>query len=148
MAFGPGRDGSLSSDGRSPRFRIDRIVDRIWIGIGSALGFLGVAAGAFGAHILKSRLSPDLLEIYEKGARYQMFHALALLAVGLFARQTSSSTINVAGWCFTLGTVVFSGTLYVLALTGIRVLGAITPLGGLAFLAGWIALGVAALRAR
>ncbi|HEX8905540.1 MAG TPA: DUF423 domain-containing protein [Longimicrobiaceae bacterium] len=119
-------------------------MDRTFWRLGAIFGFLGVAAGAFGAHALRSRLSADLLAVFETGARYQMYHALALLAVALAAGRAPSRALRAAGWLFTAGIVVFSGSLYALALTGVRVLGAITPLGGLCFLAGWIALALGA----
>jgi len=111
-------------------------------------GFLAVAAGAFGAHILESRLDANDLAIFETAVRYQMYHALALLGVGILVRlrERSSRALDAAGWLFIAGIVVFSGSLYFLVLTGPRWLGAITPLGGLALLAGWACLAVAALR--
>jgi len=108
--------------------------------LGCIFGFLGVAAGAFGAHALRARVPADLLAVFETGARYQMYHALALLAVALIASRAPSGAVRAAGWLFTAGIVVFSGSLYALALTGVRVLGAVTPIGGLCFLAGWVAL--------
>jgi uncharacterized membrane protein YgdD (TMEM256/DUF423 family) len=123
---------------------------RVFLTLGALSGFVAVAAGAFGAHALRARLTPDLLAVFETGARYQMYHALALLAVALLAlpaADTPSETwVRAAGWCFVAGTVVFSGSLYVLALTGTRWLGAVTPLGGVAFLAGWLCLALAARR--
>lgn len=112
-------------------------------------GLLSVAAGAFGAHGLRPRIAPELLAAFETGARYQMFHALALIAVGLLASRAKGATLNVAGAAFVAGTVLFSGSLYLLALTGERWMGAITPLGGIALLAGWAALawGAKGLRA-
>jgi uncharacterized membrane protein YgdD (TMEM256/DUF423 family) len=123
----------------------------IWLRVGAVLGAIGVAAGAFGAHGLRDHVAPDLLAVFETGARYQMYHALALLAVGLLAvRQVPhpSRAITAAGALFTFGVVVFSGSLYLLALTGTRWLGAITPFGGVSLIAGWIALAVAASRPR
>jgi uncharacterized membrane protein YgdD (TMEM256/DUF423 family) len=112
-----------------------------WLRLGAVLGFLAVACGAFAAHGLKGRISADGLEVFETAARYQMYHALALVAVGLLAgRGRTSGALAVAGWSFSLGTVVFSGSLYALALSGVRWLGAITPLGGVLFLVGWLAL--------
>lgn len=109
--------------------------------------FLAVAAGAFGAHGLKNRLPADLLAIFEVGVRYHAYHALALVACGLAAgRLAAPRALAVAGSCFTAGILVFSGSLYLLALTGQRWLGAITPLGGAAFLAGWLAFAYAGLR--
>ena len=115
--------------------------------LGCGFALLAVAAGAFGAHALRDRLPPDLLAVFETAARYQMYHALALLAAGWAAAQWPQSTAALAGWLFTAGIVVFSGSLYVLALTGTRWLGAVTPLGGVAFLLGWALLGWAAMRA-
>jgi uncharacterized membrane protein YgdD (TMEM256/DUF423 family) len=124
-------------------------MDRIWIAIGAANGFLAVAAGAFGAHGLRARLPPERLAAFETGARYHLIHALALVAVGLFCAQrpvTGAGGAGAAGWAMTIGIVLFCGSLYALALSGVRGLGAITPLGGVAFLVGWILLAVAALR--
>ena len=119
-------------------------VDSLFFGLGAASAFLSVAACAFGAHALRARLSPDLLAAFETGARYQMYHALGLLAVALAVARWPGAAAQWAGWLFVAGTLLFSGSLYVLALTGIRWLGAITPLGGVAFLAGWICLALAA----
>lgn len=110
-----------------------------WLGAVSAA--LAVAAGAFGAHGLRDRLGPDLLTIFETGARYHIYHALALFAVAWAAGQTPHPAVRWAGGLFIAGTVLFSGSLYLLALTGSRWLGAVTPVGGLAFIAGWLALG-------
>lgn len=110
-------------------------MSQFWAGMGAVNAFLAVAAGAFGAHALKARLEPDLLAIFETGARYHMYHALGLCAVAVIAGHRAAA--NAAGWTMLAGIVLFSGTLYVLALTGVRWLGAITPLGGLCFLAGW-----------
>lgn len=112
--------------------------------LGCVLALLGVAAGAFGAHALRARVAPDLLAVFETGARYHMYHALALLAVALAAERLPGRQWRAAGWLFTAGIVVFSGSLYLLALTGARWLGAVTPLGGAAFLGGWVALALAA----
>ncbi|HYK11118.1 MAG TPA: DUF423 domain-containing protein [Gemmatimonadales bacterium] len=105
--------------------------------LGGLCGGLAVLAGAFGAHGLRGRLSPDLLSVFETAARYQMYHALALVAVALLLERRPSTPLRVAGWCFAGGTVVFSGSLYLLALTGTGWWGAVTPLGGLALLVGW-----------
>ncbi len=113
---------------------------RTFLRIGALLGFIDVAFGAFGAHALKERLSPDLMIVFETGVRYQMYHALAILVVALFLGRSANARVMWAGWCFVAGIVLFSGSLYVLALTGIGILGAITPFGGLFFLAGWICL--------
>lgn len=116
----------------------------LWIALGSVSGFIAVATGAFGAHGLADRLTPRALAIWQTAAQYQMVHALALLAVGLYPPAAASS---VPGWAFTLGTLLFSGSLYVLALTDIKLLGAVTPFGGVAFLVGWGALAWTAVRA-
>lgn len=121
-------------------------VSRVFVGVGALSGLLAVAAGAFGAHGLRDRLTPDLLQVFELGVRYQMYHALALVAAGLAAGRWGGGAITTAGWLFMVGTLIFSGSLYVLALTGQKWLGAITPLGGLAFLGGWAALAWAAFR--
>jgi len=107
---------------------------------------ISVAAGAFGAHALAATLTPERLAVFETAARYQMYHALALLAVGLLATQADSRALTIAGWLFVAGTLLFSGSLYALTLTGTRWLGAVTPLGGVAFIAGWLALAWAAWR--
>ena len=99
-----------------------------------------MAAGAFGAHALRTRLAPDLLAVFETGARYQMYHALALFAVAWAATRWPGTPVRTAGWLFVAGTVLFSGSLYLLALTGVRWLGAVTPLGGVLLLGGWLAL--------
>lgn len=105
--------------------------------IGASLGCLAVAAGAFGAHSLKGSLTQEMLVVFETAVRYQMYHALALCVTGWATRQFDHKSFRLAGWLFLSGIVVFSGSLYVLALTGVRWLGALTPLGGLAFMAGW-----------
>ncbi len=102
-----------------------------WAAIGAGLMFLTVALGAFGAHGLKTRLAPEMLAIFETGVRYQAYHALGLLALAALKGPDR------AGWCFLVGIVLFSGSLYALALTGVRWLGAITPIGGVLFLVGW-----------
>jgi uncharacterized membrane protein YgdD (TMEM256/DUF423 family) len=121
-------------------------MERTFLALGAVSGLVGVAAGAFGAHGLKARLGPEMLAIFETGARYQMYHALALVAAAWTAGRFPGTAATWAGWLFVAGTVIFSGSLYALALTGVRVLGAVTPIGGVAFLAGWAALAVAALR--
>src|SRR5215475_1353063 len=122
-------------------------MDRVFVVLGSLSALLAVAAGAFGAHALRARLSRDMLDIFEVAARYQMYHALALLGVGMASARWSGGATNVAGWLFVIGTVIFSGSLYLLSLTGHRWLGAVTPIGGLAFLAGWAALAWSVWRA-
>lgn len=122
-------------------------VNRTFVGLGAILALLGVAAGAFGAHALKDRLPPDLLVTFETGARYQLIHALALILAGLAAAHLPGSrALDASGWAFVAGIVLFSGSLYALALSGVRVLGAITPFGGVAFMAGWALLAWAAFR--
>jgi uncharacterized membrane protein YgdD (TMEM256/DUF423 family) len=121
-------------------------VDRLFFALGSASALVAVAAGAFGAHGLRARLTPDLLAVFETGARYQMYHALALLAVGWAAIRWPGPWPLRAGWLFVAGTLLFSGSLYALALSGVRWLGAITPVGGVAFLAGWACLLLGLLR--
>ncbi len=121
-------------------------MDRLFFTLGTASALIAVGAGAFGAHALRARLSPDLLAVFETAARYQMYHALALLAVGWAVVRWPGPWPVRAGWLFAVGTLVFSGSLYALALTGVRWLGAITPLGGIAFLAGWACLLLASRR--
>lgn len=119
---------------------------RLWIILGAVNAFVAVAAGAFAAHGLRAKLEPRMLEVFETGARYQMYHALALLVVGWLASQSSSAVTTAAGWCFLAGIVLFSGSLYALTTTGLTKLGAITPLGGTLFLVGWALVIVAATR--
>lgn len=116
--------------------------------LGAILGGLSVAAGAFGAHALRAQLEPRMLEVFETAARYQMYHALALFAAAWLAQQTEAPAAQVAGWAFVVGIVLFSGSLYAMAFTGVRALGAVTPVGGVAFMVGWAALALAALRLR
>ncbi len=116
-----------------------------WIAIGALNAALAVAAGAFAAHGLRDRLDGRALEVFETGARYHMYHALALIAAGIVASSAVRGA-QTAGWMFQIGIVLFSGSLYALALTGVKGLGAVTPLGGLAFLAGWLWLAWAAWR--
>ena|ERR1051326_832549 len=110
---------------------------RLFFVIGSISGFLAVAIGAFAAHALKEKLPPDLFNIFEVGVRYHFYHALALFAVAWGITQFPNSNLTPAGWLFVAGTVIFSGSLYAMSLTGFRWLGAITPVGGVCFLAGW-----------
>lgn len=122
---------------------------RVFLQLGAISAAVAVAAGAFGAHALRARVEPRLLEVFETGARYQMYHALALVAVAWVASRTPEGLAGAAqasGWLFVAGTLLFSGSLYAMTFTGIRALGAITPLGGVCFLAGWMALAVAAGR--
>jgi uncharacterized membrane protein YgdD (TMEM256/DUF423 family) len=120
-------------------------MDRTFLLIGALAGAIGVGLGAFGAHGLRGRLSPEMLAVFETGVRYHMYHALALVATAVLAGRLDGRLVTAAGWLFTSGIVLFSGSLYVLALTGVGILGAITPIGGLAFLAGWTCLAIAAL---
>lgn len=120
-------------------------MDRTFLLLGSVAAFLAVTLGAFGAHGLRGRLSPEMLAVFETGVRYHMYHALALVLVALVMGRMTGWLLHAAGWCFVAGIVLFSGSLYALALTGVTILGAITPLGGLAFLAGWACLAFAAL---
>jgi uncharacterized membrane protein YgdD (TMEM256/DUF423 family) len=119
-------------------------VDRTFLLIGALAGFVGVALGAFGAHALRARLSPEMLGVFETGVRYQMYHALAVIATGLIMARMGGWLIVTAGWLFTAGIVLFSGSLYLLAFTGVTALGVITPIGGVAFLLGWACLALAA----
>ncbi|MEO0813336.1 MAG: DUF423 domain-containing protein, partial [Myxococcota bacterium] len=111
------------------------------------LGATGVMAGAFGAHALRERLDEDLLRVWNTASEYQLVHAVALLGVAWVASRAPGPAATLSGWAMTVGVLVFSGSLYTLALTGVRWLGAITPIGGLAFIVGWIALAFAAWRA-
>jgi uncharacterized membrane protein YgdD (TMEM256/DUF423 family) len=115
-------------------------MDRVFLSLGALLGALGVALGAFGAHVLKRRLGADMLAIFETGARYHLIHALALVATALALAHRSPWPWKTAGWLFTAGILIFSGSLYALALSGQRWLGAAAPLGGAAFIAGWVML--------
>ncbi|MHB8875441.1 MAG: DUF423 domain-containing protein [Myxococcaceae bacterium] len=117
---------------------------RLFLVLGAVNGFISVAAGAFGAHALRTRLSPELQAVFETGARYQMFHALALVGVAWVVSVRPSALASAAGFAMLAGIVLFSGSLYALALSGVRGLGAVTPLGGLSFLAGWGLLAAAA----
>ncbi len=123
-------------------------MDPKWLIAAAVNGFIAVAAGAFGAHYLKTRLGAGELLTFEVAVRYQMYHALALLAVGTLAGRSTGVTLA-AGWCFVGGIVLFSGSLYGLSLAGWKWLGPVTPLGGLLFLAGWLLLivqGITAVR--
>ena|SRR3712207_5093836 len=120
--------------------------ERLFFVIGAISAFVAVAAGAFGAHALKTRLSAEMLAIFETGVRYQMYHAFALLAAAWASARFPNSMVTTGGWLFVVGTILFSGSLYLLSLTETRWLGAITPFGGLAFLGGWLCLAWAALK--
>ncbi len=120
-------------------------MDRLFLTLGALSAFVAVAAGAFGAHALRDRLSAEMLQVFQTGVTYQMYHAMALLAVGiLLARFSADGSVwlSGAGWLFVAGTVLFSGSLYALSLSGTTWLGAIAPLGGVAFLLGWLCLAI------
>lgn len=119
----------------------DQRMDRTFLLLAAILGFIGVALGAFGAHALRGRLTPEMLAVFETGVRYQMYHVFALLIVSAAIGHLGSARLLVlAGWSFFAGILLFSGSLYALALTSTGILGAITPIGGLAFLTGWACL--------
>jgi uncharacterized membrane protein YgdD (TMEM256/DUF423 family) len=115
-------------------------MDRLFFGLGAIFALLAVALGAFGAHALQGTFGPGLAEVYETGVRYHFYHALGLFAVAVAVERWPKSPAAMAGWLFVAGIVLFSGSLYLLSTTGVRALGAITPLGGVAFLAGWALL--------
>ena len=117
---------------------------RLWLLLAACAGFTGVALGAFAAHGLKSQLTPAYLAVFQTGTHYQLIHALALFGVGLLATLRPAPRVNCAGALFGVGIALFSGSLYALTLTGISALGMVTPFGGLAFLVGWLCLGIAA----
>jgi uncharacterized membrane protein YgdD (TMEM256/DUF423 family) len=123
------------------------IMERTFLLLASLLGALAVALGAFGAHALESRMSAELLRTYEIGVRYHFYHALALLGVvAVLSRWPTATAAVAAGWLFVTGILIFSGSLYLLAFSGVRWLGAITPIGGVAFIAGWLCLAWVGLR--
>ena len=121
-------------------------MERVFFSLGCALGFTGVGLGAFGAHALKARLAPEQLATFETAVRYQLIHALALLAVAWAVTRWPGRWANASGWLFVVGVLLFSGSLYALSLTGVRALGAVTPMGGVSLLAGWACLAAAAWR--
>lgn len=121
---------------------------KLFVMLGSLNGFLAVALGAFGAHVLKDKIDETLLSVYQTGVQYQMFHSVGLLIVAaLSSKLASNGLLASSGWAMFIGIILFSGSLYVMALSGIRALGAITPLGGVAFLIGWTLLFLAAFKA-
>jgi uncharacterized membrane protein YgdD (TMEM256/DUF423 family) len=122
-------------------------LDRLFFALGAIFGALGVAAGAFGTHALRAHLAPEALAIFDTGARYQLVHALALFATAWAWTRWRCRAIAVAGFCFAAGIVLFSGSLYALALFGVRAFGALAPVGGTLLIVGWVALAVAAWRA-
>jgi uncharacterized membrane protein YgdD (TMEM256/DUF423 family) len=115
-------------------------VDTYFLELAAIFGALAVALGAFGSHALRARLSADLLRTFETGVAYQMYHALALIGVGLLVQRFGSGLLSVAGWLFVVGILLFSGSLYMLAATRIRLFGMVTPFGGIAFILGWLTL--------
>jgi len=121
---------------------------KLWLALGALYGLLGVALGAFGAHALKARLTGELLPIWKTAVEYHFWHALALVLVGVLALQRPAAALNVAGGAFALGLLVFSGSLYALALSGVRGFGAVTPIGGVLLIVGWAALLWAAVTGR
>ena len=121
-------------------------MQRFFFAFGSGFALIAVVTGAFAAHALKSRLSPEMFQIFEVAVRYQMYHALGLIAVAWASTQWSDPLITASGWLFVAGIVIFSGSLYILSLTGVRWLGAITPIGGAAFIIGWGCLLWAAIK--
>jgi uncharacterized membrane protein YgdD (TMEM256/DUF423 family) len=122
-----------------------RKMDKTFLLLGAVAAFLAVALGAFGAHGLRGRLSPEMMAVFQTGVQYHMSHALALILVAGIMGRMSGWLIQTAGWCFVAGIIFFSGSLYLLAVTGVTILGAITPIGGLLFLAGWACLAFAAI---
>ena len=120
-------------------------MDKTFLLLGAVAAFLAVALGAFGAHGLRGRLSPEMLAVFQTGVQYHMSHALSLILVSGIMGRMSGWLIQTAGWCFVAGIVFFSGSLYLLAVTGVTILGAVTPIGGLLFLAGWACLAFAAI---
>jgi uncharacterized membrane protein YgdD (TMEM256/DUF423 family) len=121
-------------------------MDRTFVGIGAVLALLGVAAGAFGAHALQTRITPERLNTFEVAVRYQMYHALALIAVGWATTRWQAGAITTAGWLFVAGVLIFSGAVYALALGGPRWMGAVAPIGGMSLMAGWALLAWGVLR--
>jgi uncharacterized membrane protein YgdD (TMEM256/DUF423 family) len=120
---------------------------KLFLSIAALLGFLSVAFGAFGAHALKEKIAPDMLEVFKTGVQYQMYHALALVGVAILLKFfPESNLLNYSGWFFIAGVILFSGSLYGLSLTGIRAFGPVTPFGGLCFLTGWLLLLIGALK--
>ena len=119
---------------------------KLMLMLAALYGFVGVACGAFGSHALRARLTPEMLAVWRTGVEYQFWHALALIAVALLAMSRPGPLLNAAGWSFAIGVLLFSGSLYALSLSGVRILGAVTPFGGLLFLIGWALLLVHAAR--
>lgn len=122
--------------------------ERLFLAWGAASAFVAVAAGAFGAHALEASMAADLLEIFETAAQYQLIHAFAIILSGMLCARRRGRSAPLAGWLFLIGTFLFSGSLYTLALSGVRTWGAVTPLGGVAWLGGWAVLTLAGIRRR
>ena len=121
-------------------------MEKPFFATGALLGCLAVAAGAFGAHALQTRLAPERLALFELAARYQLMHALALLVTAWAAQRWPGGLVHSAGWLFVIGVLIFCGTIYALALGAPRILGAVTPIGGMSLIAAWLLLALAALR--
>lgn len=121
---------------------------KIFLLLGSLNAFLSVALGAFGAHALKAKLTPDKLDVYQTGVHYHMIHAIALILIAVLSDKltNSSALVNASGWAIFIGIILFSGSLYALSLTGLKIFGPITPLGGVSFLVGWVLLAIAAMK--
>jgi uncharacterized membrane protein YgdD (TMEM256/DUF423 family) len=119
---------------------------KVFLSLGSIGGALAVMIGAFGAHGLKGKLSEEMLSIYKTGVEYHFYHTLALLVIGLVAMHFKSALLTASGWSMLVGIILFSGSLYALSISGIRVLGAITPIGGLLFIVGWVLLATAVIK--
>ncbi len=123
-------------------------LQQLFVVAGALFGFLGVGAGAFGAHLLKSKIAPESLDVFEIAVRYQMYHALVLVGLALLVGIFPSAWLTAAGWLFMIGVAIFSGSLYTLVLSGIRSWGAVTPIGGVLLLLGWLSLLLGALFGR
>jgi uncharacterized membrane protein YgdD (TMEM256/DUF423 family) len=123
-------------------------MQRTFFLLGALSAFISVAAGAFGAHGLKDKLAPDMMTVFETAARYQMYHAFALLVTALAFERWAGGALRAGGWLFLAGTILFCGSLYALSLSGVKILGAVTPFGGVAFLGGWVCLAYSAFAAR
>ncbi|MBI2427276.1 MAG: DUF423 domain-containing protein [Ignavibacteriales bacterium] len=121
-------------------------LQKTFLSAGAFFGFTGVALGAFGAHALRSSVTPEMLAVFETGVRYQMYHAFALITAGLMCRLIHHRYLGIAGWSFMTGVVLFSGSLYAMTFTGVKIFGAITPFGGVAFLVGWFFLFLSAVK--
>ena len=120
---------------------------KLFLMLGSISGALAVMIGAFGAHGLKNKLCEQMLTVYKTGVEYHFYHTFALLGIGLLAMHVKSPLLTASGWAMTAGIVIFSGSLYALSISGVKILGAITPIGGLCFIAGWVLLAMAVIKA-